>query len=266
MPRGAARRSPPGTRRARPSSVRASSTGRSPVPAHPLEHRARLLRLGDRGRAGTSSPTRRPRVRHSRAARRRPRAARPPGARAPVASRSAVRVVPGTVAHERVRRGVDVARHLHRQPAAGGQGRRPPRQEVEVAGHPLQGGVGDDDVGRRRRARPDPIAPHRIPPTRPARRGPATAPRRASAASGRPRRSARRASARPATASAGRCHTRGRRRGPGASAPTRAIRSPNGRDRWSENLAYCCGIPRGAHVCRPLDDSDYLDIKILDGG
>src|SRR5882762_3794196 len=46
-----------------------------------------------------------------------------------------------------MRRGVEVPRHLHSDPRPGGELAGPPHQQIGVFGHPLQGGVADDDIG-----------------------------------------------------------------------------------------------------------------------
>ena len=57
----------------------------------------------------------------------------------------------GERAQQDVRRRVEVAGHLDRQPAAGGQPRRPVPQQRSVPGHPLQGCVAHRDVAIRGR-------------------------------------------------------------------------------------------------------------------
>ena len=53
----------------------------------------------------------------------------------------------GDLGEHDVRRVVGVRRHLHRQLAAGPERRPPPGQHRVVVGHPVQRGVGEDDVG-----------------------------------------------------------------------------------------------------------------------
>ena len=58
------------------------------------------------------------------------------------------RVAGGDLAHEPVRGGVEVRGHLHRERPARREALDPHRDEAQVARHPLEGRIGDEDVDR----------------------------------------------------------------------------------------------------------------------